>query len=92
MAENEEAFEVEARNEGLGTESGRIKKTGGRGDQIKGHSLDESMAEADEASPLIAQNLPTGQSAQSGDGADFVTEPWTAYADSPWYKRPSVTH
>jgi hypothetical protein len=90
MAENEDAFAVEARDLAILSRSQEQLVERHKSRPPAYHSLADANATDDEATPLLSGKSPAGRDTSSTPADDF-TKPWVAFEALPWYKRPSVS-
>lgn len=93
MAENEDAFAIEARDQATLSRSQEVLAETRNDRPPTYFSAAGSQAENDEGSPLLLRKSSvTGAAAQdtSSTRPEAITKPWTGYESLPWYKRPSV--
>jgi hypothetical protein len=90
MAENEDAFVVEAQDHAILIRSAS-PWTGRR------RSGGDTISHGDEETPLLPQKSPileatdgTSATAAPPSGESLVTKPWLGYEGLPFFKRPSV--
>jgi hypothetical protein len=93
MAENEDAFAIEAQEEAILSRSQELLADTRNGRPPKSPSA-TSPDVASEESPLLPRT-PFIQANASRDAspnrASAITKPWIAYDGLPWYRKPSVT-